>query len=224
MCCVQDSPHIEQPQSIANNRTHACSVGQSASRRKEGKSPAQGAQTNQLNPLSVGPHLPHQGLICAYLLAHAAGAKGSSTGVLRTTSDGTELLSLCTRMYRSCCHHAPCLWASAHTAWHNTHKHHNTSHITHHSTAQHSTTQHNPVSLTRHITTHTHTTPSASWPPSSAAIQHSAAQLPDMSAATLRGPGRGIRCRQPPADSHDDNSCSGPDSFRPNPSGPSMGI
>lgn len=61
LCCVQDSSYIEQPQSIANNRTLAWSVGQSASRRKEGKSPAQGAQTNQLNPLSVGPHLPHQG-------------------------------------------------------------------------------------------------------------------------------------------------------------------
>lgn len=228
MCTANKAIHISNTTSaqlsIANSCTHARSAGQSASTRKEGKSPAKGAQTNQLNPLSVGPHLPHQGQSALIYWSTLQKRRDHRQGSWERHQTERDLLSLCTHMYRSCYHHAPCPWRkSAHTAWHNTHTNITTHHSTaQHSTAQHSTAQHNPVDSTRHNTTHTIS--SAFWPLSRrlqySKPQHSTpiwVQIPCLAWA------KESRCSQPPADSNDDNPKFGARLVRQNPIGLSMG-
>lgn len=151
MCAAYEAVHntnIEQT-SVVNCQLllHTCMASRSISINEEGREvPGTGGTDESIkSPVSWTPPPPSRP-ICPYLLGYPAGAKGSSTGVLGTTSDGTELSSLCTHMYRSCCHHAPCLWRSAHTAsmaqqQQHTRTHTHTNITTHHSTAQHNTTR-----------------------------------------------------------------------------------
>lgn len=195
MCTANKAIHISNTTSaqlsIANSCTHARSAGQSASTRKEGKSPAKGAQTNQLNPLSVGPHLPHQGQSALIYWSTLQKRRDHRQGSWERHQTERDLLSLCTHMYRSCYHHAPCPWRkSAHTAWHNTH----TNITTHHSTAQLSTAQHKTTQPSRFNPAqyNTHNIQHILAPLASTAVQQAAAQHPDVGTDTLPCLGKGI--------------------------------
>lgn len=227
MCAAYETVHttyIEQTSVVNCQLLHTCmvsqSVGQSASTRKEGKSPEQGPQTNQLNPLSVGPHLPHRGLSALIYWAMSKERRDHRQGYWerhQTERSSCPYVHTCTVPAVT----TPRAFGEVPTrqAWHNntahthTHKHHNTSQ---HSTAQHNTTR---SILTRHNTTHTKS--SASWPLSCHLqyIQHSAAQLSDVGTAThtcMHGPGQ--RNQIPSASSRTQTTTSpssGPDSFSP---------
>lgn len=135
-------------------RTHRQSVNQH--RRGEGREvPGQrGTDESIKSPVRWTPPPPSR-LICSYLLAQPAEAKGSSTGVLRATSDGTGAgvlnVHACTP-YRSCCHHAPCSMLHALCPWRKVPTRRGTTHTNitkHHNTSQHSSAQHNTTQPSR---------------------------------------------------------------------------
>jgi hypothetical protein len=178
---------VEQAQlSIANTGWqsvwHTCTHGQEV--------PGPGAQANQLIPLSAGPHLPHQELIRAYLLARA----GRSGGIIdRGAENDIRRNRALVPMYT----HVPFLLPTHHST---AHKHITTQHSTQHSTAQHGTTRHNrtqpnptqpnPSSSTWHETTRMQRHPAHRGPARRLQLStthRSTAQLPHTGSATRAG-------------------------------------
>lgn len=176
--------YIEQTSVVSCQLLYTCMVRRSISINKEGREvPGPGDTDDSIkSPVSWTPPPPSRP-IRPYLLGHAAGAKGSSTGVLRTTSDGTELLSCvhaCTVPAVTTPHAFGEVPTRQSMAQHiQTHTHTNIT--THHSTAQHNTTQprqFNPVQY------NTHNIQRIMAPLVPPALQHSAAQLSDVGSAT----------------------------------------